>query len=76
MELAEARKKARYTQEQVAGLLGISRPTYAKMESCPGIVTIDEARKLAEIFDVDVAEIFSPITIVKPIVTNSHISGN
>ena len=58
MDLAEARKRARYSQEAVAGLLGISRPTYAKMEANPGGVTIEEAIKLAELFEVDVADIF------------------
>ena len=48
MTLEEARKKARYSQEAVAGELGISRPTYAKMEKNPDIVTIEDAKKLAQ----------------------------
>lgn len=58
MELSEARKKARYSQEAVAGYLGISRPTYAKMELNPGIVTIEDAKRLSELFGVPVADIF------------------
>lgn len=58
MELVEARKKARYSQDAVAGILGISRPTYAKMESNPEGVTIEDAKKLAELFGVSVADIF------------------
>ena len=58
MELAEARKKARYSQEAVAGYLGISRPTYAKMEANPGTVTVEDAKKLSELYDVPVADIF------------------
>ncbi len=58
MKLIEARKNARYSQEQVAGLLGISRPTYAKMESNPETITIEDAKKLSELFDVSVADIF------------------
>ena len=58
MELVDARKKARYSQEAVAGLLGISRPTYAKMESNPDSVTIEDAKKLAKLFGVRVADIF------------------
>lgn len=58
MELKEARKQARYSQEQVAGYLGISRPTYAKMEADPGVVTIEDAKKLSELFNVDVGQIF------------------
>jgi DNA-binding XRE family transcriptional regulator len=58
MTLQEARKGARYSQEDVAGLLGISRPTYAKMENDPGTITIDEAKVLAKLFGVTVSEIF------------------
>jgi DNA-binding XRE family transcriptional regulator len=58
MQLKEARKAARYSQEEVAGKLGISRPTYAKMEKEPGLITIDNAKKLSELFGVAVSEIF------------------
>jgi putative transcriptional regulator len=58
MELVDARKKARYSQEAVAGLLGISRPTYARMESNPDSVTIEDAKRLAKLFGVRVADIF------------------
>ncbi|MCI6547634.1 MAG: helix-turn-helix domain-containing protein [Coriobacteriaceae bacterium] len=58
MKLIEARKQARYSQEAVASYLGISRPTYAKMESDPGIVTVEDAKKLADLFEVSVADIF------------------
>lgn len=60
MELIEARKRARYTQQQVADLLGISRPTYIKMEKDPGTISIDDAHKLAAIFGQDVSSIFFP----------------
>lgn len=60
MELIEARKKERYTQQQVADYLGISRITYAKMEKNPGDITLDDARKLAILFKVDVRDIFFP----------------
>lgn len=58
MNLKEARKYARYSQEFVAGELGISRPTYQKMEAHPGTVTVEDAKKLAKLFDVPVSEIF------------------
>lgn len=58
MKLVEARKKARYSQEAVAGHLGISRPTYAKMESNPDTVTIEDAKKLTELFGVKFEDIF------------------
>lgn len=58
MELVEARKAARYSQEAVAGLLGISRPTYSKMENNPEGITVEDAKKLASLFGVDVTDIF------------------
>lgn len=56
MKLVEARKGARYSQEQVAGHLGISRPTCAKMGNNSGIVTIEDAKKPPKLFDVDVGD--------------------
>lgn len=58
MDLKEARKKARYSQQDAADHLGISRPTYAKMEADPGSVAISDAKKLAEFFGVEVEDIF------------------
>ena len=58
MELIEARKKERYTQQNVADYLGVSRITYAKMEKNPGDITLDDARRLAALFKVDVRDIF------------------
>ncbi len=58
MKLIDARKSARYSQQDVADHLGISRPTYAKMEKDPPSVTIEDAKKLAKLFGVSVNEIF------------------
>ena len=58
MNLKEARIAANYTQQEVADQLGISRPTYRSMENNPDRVTIEEANKLAEMFDVTVDDIF------------------
>lgn len=58
MKLNEARLAARYSQEVVAGYLGISRPTYAKMEKDPGTVTVEDAQKLAKLFGVSVSDLF------------------
>ena len=62
MELIEARKKERYTQQNVADYLGVSRITYAKMEKNPGDITLDDARRLAARFKVDVRDIFFPLS--------------
>ncbi len=58
MEIIEARKRAKLTQEEVASHLGITRQTYAKMESSPETIEMGEASKLAKLFDVTVDEIF------------------
>lgn len=58
MNLVDARKAARYSQEEVAGKLGVSRPTYAKMEKDPGSITVEDAKKLATLFGVSVGDIF------------------
>lgn len=58
MKVVEARKNARYTQEQAAEHLGMSRPTYAKIEANPDLATIEDAKAIAELFDVPVEIIF------------------
>lgn len=58
MELVEARKAAKMTQSETAASLGVSRPTYAKMEKNPDIITIGDASKLARLFGVKVDQIF------------------
>lgn len=58
MELKEARKEARYTQEQAAERLGMSRPTYAKIEANPDLATIEDAKAIAELFGAKVEDIF------------------
>lgn len=58
MELKEARIAQRYTQQQVADYLGVSRHTYRKREKNPQLVTIDEAEKLAKLLLVEPEEIF------------------
>lgn len=58
MEVKEARMKAKLTQEEVAGHLGITRQTYAKMEASPETIEMGEASILARLFGVGVDEIF------------------
>lgn len=57
MKVIEARKQARYSQEQAAELLGMSRPTYAKLEKNPETIEMGMARKIAELFDVPIDDI-------------------
>lgn len=58
MTIKEARKKARYTQEQAAELLGMSRPTYNKIENNPDVASIEDAKAIAALFEVKVEDIF------------------
>lgn len=58
MDIKEARENARYTQEQAAGRLGMSRPTYSKIEKNPDVASIEDAKKIAALFGVSVEDIF------------------
>lgn len=58
MNIEEARKNARYSQEQAAERLGMSRPTYAKIEKNPDVASIEDAKAIAALFGVTVEEIF------------------
>ena len=57
MDIVDARKKARYSQEAAAGELGISRPTYAKLEKNPEIIEIGMAKKIADLFGVTIDQL-------------------
>lgn len=50
--ILEQRKKHGLTQEFLASQIGISRPTYVQIEQGERDVTVTEARKLAEVFDI------------------------
>ena len=58
MNLADARKQARYSQQMVAEQLGISRQTYIRMEQNPEDISIGDAKTLAELYGVSVEDIF------------------
>lgn len=57
-ELRESRRGA-YTQEGVAAVIGVSVPTYRRLERNPGLLTIEQARKLAAYLGCDMSKIFS-----------------
>lgn len=58
MDLETVRKISRFTQAQVAAVLDVSLPTYMKMEKHPERIKIEDARKLAGLFNVSVQQIF------------------
>jgi len=49
--IQQQRAKKNMTQEDLASRLGISRPTYVQIERGEREITVTEARKLAEVFD-------------------------
>ncbi len=50
--IQEQRKKHNLTQEFLASKIGVSRPTYMQIESGERDLTITEAKKLAQVFDI------------------------
>lgn len=57
--LQDLRKKANYSQEQVADLLGISRQAISKWESGQGKPELDNIIKLTEVYHVSADYIIS-----------------
>ena len=58
MNLVETRTQAGYTMQDMADELGITRQTYSKMEKDANLVSVSDARKIAEILHSDVNDIF------------------
>lgn len=57
---AEASKEARrYTQAEVAKAMGVSRPTYIKLERDPKRFTAEQMDRLADYFGMEPEELFS-----------------
>jgi len=61
--IQKLRKSLDMTQEQVAGKLGISRPTYLQIERGERDMTIPEARILADMFDVTLEDFLNEKTV-------------
>jgi transcriptional regulator with XRE-family HTH domain len=66
--IQEQRKKRNLTQEYLASALGISRPTYMQIELGERDLTITEAKKLAEVFDIPLENLLREKESIKPIV--------
>ena len=62
------RKKHSLTQEFLASEIGISRPTYMQIEQGERDLTVTEAKKLAEVFDIPMESFLREEEGVKPIV--------
>lgn len=66
--IQQLRKKNNLTQEFLASKIGLSRPTYMQIERGERDLTITEAKKLAEFFDIPLESFLHEKEGVKPIV--------
>jgi transcriptional regulator with XRE-family HTH domain len=49
-----------YTQEYVASQIGVDQSTYSKIERYPRVLKAEQVEKLAQLYDVGVADILAP----------------
>src|SRR3989338_6412474 len=63
------REQKRFSQEQLADELNISRPTYMQIEKDERELTISEAKKLASIFDMSFEDFLAGKASVNPVIT-------
>lgn len=56
--LKQARAQAGYTQQFIANELGISRPTYVKIENDPSVATIAQAKRICTLLSKNYENIF------------------
>lgn len=54
----QARQYAGYTQKEMAEKLGISRDTYRKIEISPETASVALAKKISEVVDIPIDQIF------------------
>ena len=57
LTLAAWRRARDITQDEMAKMLGISKPTYVRWEKNPGNITMFNAEKIADIFEVTLTDI-------------------
>lgn len=63
-----------HNQDEIANILGISQNTYSRLERSPKNITAEQAQKLAEFYNVSIADILSEVA---PIITfNESTIGN
>lgn len=68
------RKKRGLTQEYLASKIGVSRPTYVQIEQGGRELTISEAKKLADVFDINLEDLLRENEGGKTIVRIEKIS--
>ncbi|MFC4233355.1 helix-turn-helix domain-containing protein [Parasediminibacterium paludis] len=63
-----------YSQDFVAeDILGISQPTYARLEQNPSKITAEQAQKLSDLYKVSIANLLSEST---PVITFKQVNEN
>ena len=55
--IKELRKKKEISQEEIANLLGLTRQTYSQIETGEREITISEAQKIADIFNINLSDL-------------------
>lgn len=67
--IKEMREKAEMSQETLAKLLGVSRPTLSLIENCERKLSAEESKKVADIFGISIDSLFEekkePLFIIK-----------
>lgn len=56
--LRQAREEAGFTQQQMAAKLGVSRPTYVKIEDDPSKATVAQAKAICQLLSRNYERIF------------------
>lgn len=58
IRMMKSSKARRYTVAEAAAVIGVSKPTYLKIEQDPKKATIEQAEKLAKYFGCGVDDVF------------------
>jgi transcriptional regulator with XRE-family HTH domain len=72
--LRKLREHADFSQDHVATKIGVSRPTYVQIEKGDRELTVSEAEKLSNLFDIDLADFLQAKNASIPDVVIEHPS--
>ncbi len=82
VNIKKLRNKTKYSQQNIADMLGVDKNTYANWESEANDIKSEHLPKLAEIFEVEIQDLFKTkvskveINFNKQINTDSPITNN
>ena len=69
-KIRELRKQHNMTTKELADLCNISQPVISKLENGHRIPDVPTLKKICEVFNITLAEFFSPEGILKPLNSN------